>query len=465
MVKCKNPRRYSAMLIAIVLLLSMPMAAHGASTYSGADLGREIEATGAYLVKAINNPSYGTVGGDWAVLGLLRSGLKLPAGYTDKYIENVEKVMAEKKGQLTRNKYSDYSRLILAFTALGKNPTDVKGYDLTEKLSDLEKVKIQGINGPIYALLAFDSLDYSIPQSSAAAVQTTRELLIDSILQRELPAGGFSLSGSVADPDVTAAALQALSNYKGRSDVKAAIDRGLTLLSSVQTNKGGFSGWTTDGRENAESIVQVILALTSLGIDPAEDGRFIKADEKGKKYTIFEALGAFRLKDGSYCHLSGEDADLMATEQALMALVSYERLLAGKGPLFKMKDAGVSPDSQGPGYKYKVMLNGKYMTFSQAPINTKGRILVPMRGIFEALGAKVDWNDKLRLVTGTLSERKIQLKIGESVASVDGTEIKLAVPAMILNGSTLVPLRFISESLEAQVDWDPNTNTAIISKE
>lgn len=465
MIRYKKAVKKPALVIALILLLSMPLNAFGASAYSEDDINREIEATGAYLVKTINNPSYGTVGGDWAIIGLMRSGLDLPSGYTEKYIKNIETVMTEKKGELSRNKYSDYSRLIIALAALGKDPIDIAGYDLTAKLSDLEKVKIQGINGPIYALLAFDSLDYSIPQSSTAPRQTTRELLIDSVLQRELPTGGFSLSGSVADPDVTAAALQALSNYSSRSEVKAVIERALAFLSSVQTDKGGFSGWTTNGTENTESIVQVILALTSLGINPAEDSRFIKTDEKGKKNNTLDALGTFRLKDGSYRHIPGGDADLMATEQAMMALVSYERLLAGKDPFFRMKDPVTSSDSQGAGYKYKVLLNGNYMTFSQPPINNSGRILVPMRGIFEALGAKVDWDDKLRLVTGTFDEKIIRLTVGESVATVDGSEVKLEVPAVIENGSTLVPLYFITESLDAQVKWDANTNTAIISKE
>lgn len=461
----KNAVKNPAAVIALILLISIPLNAFGASAYLDNDISRQIEATGAYLVKTINNPSYGTVGGDWAIIGLARSEFDMPSGYVEKYVKNIETLMTEKKGELTRNKYSDYSRLILALTALGKDPTDIAGYDLTAKLSDLEAVGKQGVNGPIYALIALDSFDYEIPPKADASVQASRELFLKSILDRELPNGGFSLSGSVADPDVTAAALQALSNYSNRSEVKAAIERALTFLSFSQTDKGGFSGWTTNGTENAESIVQVILALTSLGIDPSEDSRFIKIDEKGKKYNALNALDTFRLKDGSYLHIFGGNADLMATEQAMMALVSYERLLAQKNSFFKMEDLVGSPTSQGASYRYKVLLNGNYLTFSQPPINISGRILVPMRGIFEALGAKVDWDGRLRLVTGTFHERIIRLTVGESVAKVDGSEVKLEVPAVIENGSTLVPLRFISESLKAQVNWDPKTNTAIIIKE
>ena len=328
--KSKRKIQQSAvsLLIVVTLLMSAPMVSFGSSadSYDIEAVNHSIEQTGAYLMKAIGTPSFGMVGGDWTLLGLVRSGIKLPQGYVDSYYKNVEATLKEQQGNLTRNKYSEYSRLILALTAIGKDPTKVAGYDLIAKLADLELVKRQGINGPIYALIALDSLDYTIPQSKEASVQTTRENLIASILEKELPAGGFALSGSVADPDVTAAALQALSNYSDRADVKTVIDRALAFLSSAQTNNGGFTGWAAEGIENTESIAQVILALTSLGIDPVKDNRFIKTDEKGQKRSPLDALEAFRLKDGSYRHIPGGDSDLMPTEQALLALVSYQSL-------------------------------------------------------------------------------------------------------------------------------------------
>ncbi len=460
----KAKRRIISLLIALTLFAGMPAASFGTETnsYDQEWVHQAIEETGTYLVKTIGTPTFGMVGGDWTVLGLARSEKKLPEGFVDGYYKNIEEVLRENKGELTRNKYSEYSRLILSLTAVGKAPTGVAGYDLTAKLSDLELIKRQGINGPIYALLALDSLDYPISQSASATIQNTRELLLTSILERELQGAGFSLTGNTADPDVTAAALQALSNYSDRNEVKSAIDKALAFLSSAQTNTGGFNGWATDGAENTESIAQVILALTSLGIDPTKDNRFVKTGGNGQEYNPLDALSSFRLSDGSYRHLVGGEADLMATEQAMLALVSYQRLLAGKNSLFRMKDAGIS---EGAGYEYKVLLNGRYLTFDQPPVNRNRRILVPMRVIFEALGADVDWDPELRKVTGTLGERRIELTVGENTAYIDGEPTLLDVPAVIENRRTLVPVRFISESLDAKVDWDASTNTAIIVKE
>ena len=468
--KGKKLAKTISLLIALTMFLSFPTASFGSSDGSDIEaINQRIEQTGAYLMKAIETPGFGMVGGDWTLLGLVRSVIKLPQGYADSYYKNVEATLKQKEGNLTQNKYSEYSRLILALTAIGKDPTDAAGYDLIAKLADLELVKRQGINGPIYALIALDSLDYTIPQNTEASIQTTRENLIASILEKELPAGGFALSGSVADPDVTAAALQALSNYSDRADVKTVIDRALAFLSSAQTNNGGFTGWAAEGIENTESIAQVILALTSLGIDPVKDNRFIKTDEKGQKRSPLDALEAFRLKDGSYRHIPGGDSDLMPTEQALLALVSYQRLLAGESPIFRMKDVGANGGSgganEGANYEYKVLLNGRYLTFDQPPINRNGRVLVPMRAIFEALGADVDWDNNLRRAIGTLGARQVQLTIDSKTAYINGEPVELDVPAVIENSRTLVPVRVVSEGLDAKVDWDGITNTVIIVKE
>jgi len=88
-----------------------------------------------------------------------------------------------------------------------------------------------------------------------------------------------------------------------------------------------------------------------------------------------------------------------------------------------------------------------------------------MRAIFEALGANVDWDKDNRKVTGTAKKSKIQLVIGDSTAYINDKPVPLDVPALIENGRTLVPVRFISESLDAEVDWDGNKKTVVIITE
>lgn len=104
----------------------------------------------------------------------------------------------------TRTRYTEYSRLILALTAIGRDPQNVGGYDLLLPLADLEKTTAQGVNGAAFALLALDCGGYELPQNSAAAVQATRDGYVDAILTRQNADGGWSLGGGASDPDLTA---------------------------------------------------------------------------------------------------------------------------------------------------------------------------------------------------------------------------------------------------------------------
>jgi len=109
-----------------------------------------------------------------------------------------------------------------------------------------------------------------------------------------------------------------------------------------------------------------------------------------------------------------------------------------------------------------VMLNGKILSFDQPPIIENGRTLVPLRAIFEALGADVDWNQSEQTVTAKKDDIKITLKIGCDILVKNGEEIKLDVPAKIIGGRTLIPVRAVSEAFNAEVGWNQQTRTVII---
>jgi len=113
----------------------------------------------------------------------------------------------------------------------------------------------------------------------------------------------------------------------------------------------------------------------------------------------------------------------------------------------------------------KVLLNGTEIAFDQPPIIEEGRTLVPMRAIFEAMGATVDWNGDTRTVTGTKDDIVVMMQIGNNVITKNGQEIMLDVPPQIVNDRTLVPVRAVAESFNAQVDWNGETRTVIIAAE
>ena len=285
--------------------------------------------TAAYLVKAVPTPVLGAVGGEWLIMGLARSSATLPNGYLEGYLRRTETQVKQLKGVLHERKYSEYARLALALTALGRDPTAFGGYNLLLPLADYDKTVWQGINGAIFALLALDSGNYVIPINKQAATRATREKYVQYILSRELPGGGFNLTGTVADPDVTAMALQALAKYQEQTAVAAAINRALRRLSALQGKDGGFTSWSAG---NCESVAQVIVALTELGVSP-EDSRFVK---NGK--TLADNLLSFYTKGKGFAHGKESGANIMASEQAFYALVSLQRFADEQDSLYHMAE-------------------------------------------------------------------------------------------------------------------------------
>ena len=274
------------------------------------------------------SPAYGS---EWHILGLARSEYAGCDEIFEKYYEDVVKTLKDSKGVLSKNKYTEYSRVIVAVKAIGRNPKNTGGFDMTAKLLEKEKVTRQGLNGPIWALIALNTGGYA--DSSAEFKKTAKEY-VSYILDAEKNGGGWSLNSSEvnADVDITGMALTALAPYyKEDSRVKEAADRALAWLSEVQKDDGAYASW---GTVNSESCAQVTVALTSLGIDPNKDERFIK---NGK--SVLDGLLGF-YTDGGFKHVSTGKLNAMATEQGYYALTAYFRFTGGKTSLYDMSDTG-----------------------------------------------------------------------------------------------------------------------------
>ena len=106
-----------------------------------------------------------------------------------------------------------------------------------------------------------------------------------------------------------------------------------------------------------------------------------------------------------------------------------------------------------------VKLNDSDVAFDQAPVVESGRTLVPFRAILESMGVTVDWDGATKTITCTKDDKTVTLTIGASEIDIDGVKTALDVPAKIINGRTLVPLRAVSESFDAEVNWVADTKT------
>lgn len=110
----------------------------------------------------------------------------------------------------------------------------------------------------------------------------------------------------------------------------------------------------------------------------------------------------------------------------------------------------------------KVFLDGTQISFDQPPIIESGRTLVPLRAIFEALGATVDWDNDTQTVTAVKDGTTVVLTIGSSVMLVNGDNKTLDVPAQLVGGRTLVPARAVAESFGVAVSWDAAANAVVL---
>lgn len=178
------------------------------------------------------------------------------------------------------------------------------------------------------------------------------EEIVCMLLALEKDGGGWAVSGSYADADVTSMALQALAPYYDQNaEVAAASERALAFLSRIQTENGGFCSY---GRENAESAAQVVIALTALRIDPRTDPRFLK-----NGLSALDAIRTYITPEGEVTHLPGGEPSEMARAQVFLAGTALWRFDRGKGSVFLLDEretvgiptSGEEPGAQTGGYK------------------------------------------------------------------------------------------------------------------
>ena len=271
---------------------------------------------------------------DWTALALTRAGFPAPADY----LSSVASSLGDNSGDF--GGAAPLAKTVIALRAAGANPCGFNGYNLVEKLYDYQGLEKSTLNGPIYMLLALDSGKYSIPASALWNDQK----LVSLILGCQKSDGSFALaSGSAGDPDITAMAITALAPHLAESGVTDAVNAAVGFLSSNQTADGGFipSG---SSNEASETVSQAIIALNSVGIDAATDLRFVK---NGK--SLLDNLIGYENADGGFRHtLSNDDSDIIATQQALMALDAYRRFEQYQPRLFDLSATGYSITSANP---------------------------------------------------------------------------------------------------------------------
>lgn len=296
--------------------------------------------TKKYIQKNVPAPVVASDRGEWAVLGLARAGVALSDEYIQAYYD---KVVAYVKANIGSDgvlvdpeshnpTVTDNERIILALTAIGKDPTNVGDKNLLAALQNKDIMQVTDtsktdINGLVFGLLALNSGNYT--QDSYWLVQ--------AILTQQNADGSWSASAETkpaSDVDMTAMALQALAPYCNEGDdttVNAAVDKALQWLSAKYKGKGYTS---------AESCAQVVVALSALQLNANSDSSFVKTVDGAPTSVLGDLLRYYLGEGQGFKHAaSGKTADQKATEQALYAMAAYERYCRRTNALYDMTDA------------------------------------------------------------------------------------------------------------------------------
>lgn len=296
--------------------------------------------TKKYIQNNVPAPVVASDRGEWAVLGLARAGVELSDAYIQAYYGKVVAYVQKNMGadgvlvdpESHNPTVTDNERIILALTAIGKDPANVGGKNLLTALQDRNIMQVTDtsdtdINGLVFGLLALNSGNYT--QDSYWLVQ--------AILTQQNADGSWSSSADtkpVGDVDMTAMALQALAPYYnegGDTTVNAAVDKALQWLSAKYKNTGYTS---------AESCAQVVVALSALQLNANSDSSFVKTVDGAPTSVLGDLLRYYLGEGQGFKHAaSGKTADQKATEQALYAMAAYERYCRRTKALYDMTDA------------------------------------------------------------------------------------------------------------------------------
>ena len=131
----------------------------------------------------------------------------------------------------------------------------------------------------------------------------------------------------------------------------------------------------------------------------------------------------------------------------------------GNGRLYPVNFLDLPYDAQ----MVSVLINNNIIAFDYPAIVVNGRTLVPLRGIFEAIGATVDWDNNTQTATGKLDSTTVSISIGSKVLYKNGVPVELDVPAQLISGYTMVPVRAVAEAFDADVEWDGDSNTVYVT--
>lgn len=378
---------------------------------------------------------------EWNIFSILRSGATIEQGKLDKYYESVVKQLNTSSKNM---RVTDLARVALALEAMGKNPTDVGGFNVLEAIYNHKDMMTDSSNCPIFGLLALDGRNYEIPKNA----KWSRKDLVEQILKFQKASGGFGLSldNDTTGIDMTGMALQALAPYYDNSaypEVKPAVDKALKHFKDNITINAGFLDM---GSENSCTTAQVLTAVSALNIDPTvKENGFVQNGN-----NMISNLHTYK-KDAGFAWQATMQGQEMATQQVTYALVAYQRMEEGQTRLYDFTDVPEEKPSVDPE-------DEKAAKAVEDQINGIGKVTLESKKAIEAARAAYEkLSEAQKKLVGnleTLTKAEAELKKLEEQQGQQGQEKPETSSVTLVNKKYGVSLQGegLTEDMELQVE-------------
>ena len=379
---------------------------------------------------------------EWNIFSILRSGATIEQGKLDKYYESVVKQLNTSSKNM---RVTDLARVALALEAMGKNPTDVGGFNVLEAIYNHKDMMTDSSNCPIFGLLALDGRNYEIPKNA----KWSRKDLVEQILKFQKASGGFGLSldNDTTGIDMTGMALQALAPYYDNSaypEVKPAVDKALKHFKDNITINAGFLDM---GSENSCTTAQVLTAVSALNINPTvKENGFVQNGN-----NMISNLHTYK-KDAGFAWQATMQGQEMATQQVTYALVAYQRMAEGQTRLYDFTDVpeekpSVDPEDEKAAKEVEEKINaiGEKITLESK------KAIEAARAAYEKLS---EAQKKLVGNLETLTKAEAELKKLEEQQGQQGQEKPETSTVTLVNKKYGVSLQGegLTEDMELQVE-------------
>lgn len=378
---------------------------------------------------------------EWNIFSILRSGATIEQGKLDKYYESVVKQLNTSSKNM---RVTDLARVALALEAMGKNPTDVGGFNVLEAIYNHKDMMTDSSNCPIFGLLALDGRNYEIPKNA----KWSRKDLVEQILKFQKASGGFGLSldNDTTGIDMTGMALQALAPYYDNSaypEVKPAVDKALKHFKDNITINAGFLDM---GSENSCTTAQVLTAVSALNINPTvKENGFVQNGN-----NMISNLHTYK-KDAGFAWHATMQGQEMATQQVTYALVAYQRMAEGQTRLYDFTDVPEEKPSVDPE-------DEKAAKAVEDQINAIGKVTLESKKAIEAARAAYEkLSEAQKKLVGnleTLTKAEAELKKLEEQQGQQGQEKPETSTVTLVNKKYGVSLQGegLTEDMELQVE-------------